>query len=114
METIYYLLKFAFFCFLAGGLITSLYFLYSEYKDWKINKERIELKYLMKYTCLQERIRKAEITEKNYFDLTNDLIDLSRMKYRDKEKNQVLTMTFLEKFRLFSKDEFSPESVFRN
>ena len=118
MENFIYLLKFAIFSTVISGVVFVLYIFFRyQYGIYQKEKLHFENLYNMKYLWLQSRINDYPISEYNYKFIMMHLVELSCMKYKNREKTTVLTMEFLKKYATSlkewnSQDEFSPEQVF--
>lgn len=52
------------------------------------------------YCQIDYLIRNYEVNLKNYKTIMNRITDLSRMKYKNRKKTEVLTLKFMRKFKV--------------
>lgn len=72
-------------------------------KESRKQVEQEENEFNMKYLWIQDRIKVLPVTLENYKLIMYHFCDMAQMKYRNKEKTQVLFKTFLDKFHEMAK-----------
>jgi len=58
-----------------------------------------ELEYNDAYAQIDFLINDRKVNDHNYKVIMNRLMDLSRMKYKNREKTEVITLKFMRKFK---------------
>jgi len=71
--------------------------------QWGIKQLKNENEYELMYSKIEDRIDKLPVNHMNYNMLLNQLAKLGHMKHRNREKTEVLTVTFLRKFKAEAK-----------
>jgi hypothetical protein len=98
METLY-AFKFVMFWLVIGIIVVFAFFIRSEYKIYRRKRELQENEFMMLYLWLQDHVRCSAVTKDNYLITCEQFCKLNRLKYKDKEKTDVLFREFIERFK---------------
>jgi len=74
------------------------------YQESKKTYRRNLNKYEIAYYVISESIDKYDVSDDNYKKIMFMILDLSRMKHKNREKTSVLTLKFQRKFMLYHFD----------
>lgn len=103
METIIFLLQFIFTCIAVGVFVLVIYFLWDINRDYRRKKRYDENRYDMLYLHIKAFVEKD--CSRSYFNyIMEKLIDLGQLKYKNREKTEVLTCTFLDKYKKYMQE----------